>query len=89
MDFMLKRLLEAYPSLSLKDNVRGFTPQQKLAVYRRDKGICQLRIRCKGEKVAWDDWHCDHRKAWSKGGKTTVENGAVACAACNLAKGGD
>ncbi len=89
MDFMLKRLLEAYPSLSLKDNVRGFTPQQKLAVYRRDKGICQLRMKCKGEKVAWDDWHCDHRKAWSKGGKTTVENGAVACAACNLAKGGD
>jgi hypothetical protein len=89
MDFMLKRLLEAYPSLSLKDNVRTFTPQQKLAVYRRDKGICQLRIKCKGEKVAWDDWHCDHRKAWSKGGKTTVENGTVACAACNLAKGGD
>ena len=89
MDFMLKRLLEAYPSLSPKDNTRSFTSQQKLAVYRRDKGCCQICIKCKGERVAWDDWHCDHRKAWSKGGKTIVDNGVVACAACNLAKGSD
>lgn len=89
MDFMLKHLLLRYPKLSRKDNVRGFTHQQKLSVFRRDKGVCQVRLKCKGTKVTWDDWHCDHRKAWSKGGKTIVENGQVACTPCNLSKGGN
>lgn len=88
MDFMLKRLLESFPTLSRKDNQREFTHQQKLAIFRRDGGLCQLRIECNGEKVTWDDWHCDHKIAWSKGGPTTVENGVVACAICNLKKGG-
>jgi 5-methylcytosine-specific restriction endonuclease McrA len=78
-----------HPKLSRKDNVRGFTHQQKLSVFRRDKGVCQVRIKCKGVKVAWDDWHCDHKKPWSKGGKTNVENGQVACTPCNLSKGGN
>lgn len=89
MDFMLRHLLTEHPSLSRKDNVRGFADQQKLTVFRRDKGICQVRKKCKGVKVTWDAWHCDHKKAWSKGGKTTVENGQVACTACNLSKGGN
>ncbi|MGI8569501.1 MAG: HNH endonuclease [Methylocella sp.] len=38
-------------------------------------------------KISWDDWHADHRLPWSKGGKTTVENGQVSCTACNLSKG--
>lgn len=89
MDFMLRRLLQAFPGLSRKDNQRDFTHQQRLAVFRRDGGFCQLKLRCSGDKVSWDDWHCDHRLAWSKGGHSTVENGVVACPACNLAKGND
>lgn len=89
MDFMLKHLLLRHPTLSRKDNLRGFTAQQKLSVFRRDKGICRVRLKCRGVKVTWDDWHCDHKKAWSKGGKTVVENGQVACTPCNLAKGGN
>lgn len=89
MDFMLRHLLTRYPSLSRKDNQRGFTEQQKLTVFRRDKGICRVKLKCKGVKVTWDEWHCDHKKPWSKGGKTTVENGQVACTACNLSKGGN
>ena len=88
MDFLLRDLLTMHDGLSLKDNQRSFTPQQRLAVYRRDGGTCQLRLRCKGERVRWDRWHCDHRVPWSAGGKTTVENGQVACVACNLVKGG-
>ena len=61
-----------------------FTDAQRRAVFRRDECRCQLGIKCSREKVKWDDWHCDHRLAWTEGGKTTVENG---CAACNLAKG--
>ena len=80
------RFLMAYPDIEQKDNQREFSFGQRLAIYRRDKGICQLRIRCGGTKCDWDNWHADHKKPWSKGGKTTVENGQVACPGCNLAK---
>lgn len=87
MEFLMRNLLEKYPDLSQKDEQRDFTHIQKLAIYRRDKGICQLKIKCEGEKVAWDNWHCDHIVPWSKGGKTTVANGQVACSSCNCSKG--
>ena len=87
LDFLLRDLLAYFPNLSLKDNHRDFTPQQKLAIFRRDQQTCQVGLRCDGVKVAWDYWHCDHRVAWSRGGLTTVENGQVSCPECNLAKG--
>lgn len=86
MEFMLRNMLEKYPNIRLKDNQRDFTHLQRLAIFRRDGGICQLRIKCDGAKLTWDDWHCDHIKPWSKGGKTTVENGQVSCSACNASK---
>lgn len=86
MEFMLRKLLEKYSNLSLKDNQREFTHFQKLAVFRRDKGICKVGIKCDGVKLSWDAWHCDHKTPWSKGGKTTVENGQASCAVCNLSK---
>jgi hypothetical protein len=89
MEFMLKSLLGQYPGVRLKDNQRAFTSIQKLTVFRRDKGICQLKRVCSGEQLTWDAWHCDHRQAWSRGGATTVENGQVACGPCNLAKGAE
>ncbi|MBI4147624.1 DUF262 domain-containing protein [Candidatus Woesearchaeota archaeon] len=89
MEFMLRNLLEKYPKLSRKDNQRNFTHLQKLAVFRRDNGLCQLKLKCNGKKLTWDNWECDHIKPWSKGGLTTVENGQVACPECNVAKGGD
>jgi len=89
LDFMLRDLLERFPDLPLKDNQRGFTHIQKLAVFRRDNQMCQVKLKCEGIRVEWDNWHCDHKTAWSKGGATTVANGQVACPPCNLAKGGD
>lgn len=86
MEFMLRHLLERFPELPLKDNQRDFKQVQRLTVFRRDKGVCQLRIRCDGAVLAWDDWHCDHILPWSRGGQTTVANGQAACSACNLAK---
>lgn len=88
-DFMLRSLLAAHCNIQLKDDQRIFTPEQRLVVFRRDGAICQLRLRCTGVKVQWGDWHCDHRVPWSNGGRTTVENGQVACSTCNLAKGAD
>ncbi len=69
------------------DNTREFSNEQKLAIFRRDKSFCQLKNKCVGKKLGWDDdWHIDHKIAFSKGGKTTVANGQLACAQCNLAK---
>lgn len=87
MEFMLRHFLEANPNIQTKDNQRSFTQVQRLAVFRRDKGHCQLKFKCDGVKLSWDDWHCDHIDPWTAGGKTTVKNAHVACAACNLSKG--
>lgn len=89
MEFMLRDLLEKHPTLSRKDNQRGFTHLQKITVFRRDKGMCQLKIKCDGKKLTWDGWECDHKTPWSKGGETTVYNGQVSCPECNASKGGD
>ena len=47
-----------------------------------------MKLKCDGAKVAWDHWHADHKVPHVKGGKATVANGQVACAACNLSKSG-
>ncbi|MCK5519935.1 MAG: HNH endonuclease, partial [Candidatus Marinimicrobia bacterium] len=86
-DYLLLKYLEYNPSIQLKDENRIFSHEQRLAIYRKDQGFCQLRIKCDGKKCDWDNWDADHIIAWSNGGKTTVENGQVACAECNRSKG--
>ena len=87
LDTFEKRFFEANPTIEPKDLERGFSHEQRLAIFRRDGGICQLRIACTGDKVVWGHWHADHKLPHTHGGKTTVENGQVACPACNLKKG--
>lgn len=84
--FLEKRFFLALPNIQLKDDARSFTPEQCLAIYRKNEGRCQLQIRCQGKKRSWGQWHADHITAHSMGGKTTVANGQVACLACNAAK---
>lgn len=83
---LLTRMLSEIADLAPLDQQRIFTHEQRLAIFRRDGGICQARLKCSGAECHWDHWHADHRIAWSKGGKTTVENGQVTCIDCNLAK---
>lgn len=87
LEFLEKRFFLACPNIPTIDEIRTFTHEQRLAIFRRDEGCCQLRIRCNGEKLGWDDWHADHIVPHSQGGKTTVANGQVACMRCNSAKG--
>lgn len=82
-----ERFFLAFPNIEPIDVLRAFSHEQRVAIYRRDKGHCQLKLRCNGEKVGWDNWHADHIVPHSKGGKTTVANGQIACPACNQAKG--
>ena len=86
-DFLLRKFFEAVPDIEPKDSQRLFSHEQRLAIFRRDNCLCQLRLKCDGVKCEWDAWEADHKVAWSQGGKTTVENGQVACPACNSSKG--
>lgn len=85
-ELLMRKLFEQIPDIKLKDNQRAFTYEQRLAIYRRDNGICRVRLACTGEKCEWDNWEADHKTAWSGGGPTTVENGQVACISCNRVK---
>jgi Protein of unknown function DUF262/HNH endonuclease len=87
VDFMFKDLLIHVQGITLKDESRIFSHDQKMAIFRRDGGHCQLKIKCGGDKLPWDNWHCDHRIPHSKGGKTVVENGLASCVSCNTSKG--
>lgn len=85
-EFLLRKLFEEIPDVEQKDNQRLFTHEQRLAIFRRDGGRCQIQLKCQGLKCEWDAWAADHKLAWSKGGKTTVANGQVGCIPCNSAK---
>lgn len=87
VETMERRFFLACPLIELVDPIRDFSHEQRLAIFRRDGGVCQLRITCEGEKVSWDNWHADHKVPHSKGGKTTVANGQIGCVKCNLTKG--
>lgn len=87
LEFLLRKFFEAVPDISLKDDQRLFSREQRLAIFRRDGGVCHIKRKCRGVKCGWDAWEADHIVAWSKGGRTTVENGQVACLPCNSSKG--
>lgn len=86
-DFLLRKFFEIVPDIQQKDDQRLFSHEQRLAIFRRDGGLCQVKVKCNGVKCEWDAWEADHITPWSKGGKTTVVNGQVGCLACNSAKG--
>jgi Protein of unknown function DUF262/HNH endonuclease len=82
-DVLRKYLLLGAPEMEQKDNTRGFKPEQRLAVYYRDKGICQIcSVVCEG-----DAWEVDHVIPYSRGGKTLLGNAQLTCVPCNRSKG--
>jgi hypothetical protein len=86
LELMEKHFFLAYPEIEPLDTARIFTPEQRLAIFRKDNGHCQLKMACDGAKLSWGEWHADHIVPYSKGGKTIVANGQAACPACNLTK---
>lgn len=82
-DFVKQYILSSIPDLVLKDRQRGFSDEQRNALYLRSKGECaKCRVHCdQGE------FHADHVVPHSKGGETKISNGQVLCPRCNLEKG--
>lgn len=87
LKLMEERFFLACPDIPILDENRGFAHAQRLAIFRRDGGHCQLQLKCSGDRLGWAEWHADHKIPHSKGGRTTVENGQVACSTCNQSKG--
>lgn len=86
VEYVEKLFFSTYPAIELKDKNRTFSHEQRLAIYRRGNGACQIKLKCGGDRVSWGDWQADHIIPYAKGGKTTVENGQIACSTCNIAK---
>ena len=75
-----------------KDDQRNFNEAQKIAIYRHDKGLCQICLsEGKSEKearVSWSEYEADHILAHSKGGATDIDNAQVLCRTHNRKKSG-
>jgi hypothetical protein len=71
------------------DSVRKFSYEEKLILYKKCGGICQLEHNGKvcGKQIDYDDAVVDHIKPHSKGGKTELSNGRIAFNLCNIARG--
>ncbi len=71
----------------------GFGPKKKRTLSLRDKQILYRRAkgRCEacGKKIEFDEMQVGHRKAYSKGGATTLANAACLCYRCNKLQGTD
>ena len=75
-----------------KDEQRSFSEAQRIQIYIRDRGICQI---CRDEQksperewiVPWSEYEADHVLPHSKGGQTLIDNGQVLCREHNRAKG--
>ena len=74
-----------------KDDQRAFSEEQRIAIYLRDRGICQVCV-AEGKPdreciVPWSEFEADHVLPHSKGGQTLIENGQVLCREHNRQKG--
>ena len=76
----------------IKDTVRFFNEAQRIAVYRREKGLCKPCLaEGKGEivsTVSWSDYQTDHIISYITGVKTEEANAQVLCRCHNAQKGG-
>jgi 5-methylcytosine-specific restriction endonuclease McrA len=70
--------------LERKDADRLFSPEQRRILWNTaDERVC---AEC-GCALSWRDFHADHIKPFSLGGKTSLDNAALLCVRHNLTKG--
>jgi len=82
-DIILDRFFSRY-EITAKDDNRFFNDEQKIEIYRKYDGKCQICSKSLTFKNF--DTHYHHKKAWSKGGKSSIENGLLVCKNCHLKK---
>jgi len=74
-----------------KDDKRRFNEAERIRIYRRDNGLCQICIEegkpAEEAHVPWTEFEADHVTPHAEGGPTVVENGQVLCRYHNRQKG--
>ena len=74
-----------------KDTKRAFDESQRIAIYRRDRGLCQQCIsegQMESEAVVpWKEYEADHILAHTHGGTTDLNNAQLLCKPHNRTKG--
>ena len=68
-----------------KDRLRQFPASDRVVAWYRADGTCEAKD-CDA-KVGFNEFHADHSRAWSRGGRTSKENIRVLCPTHNLSKG--
>ena len=63
-------------------SIRKFSDKDKRTAYEKQNGICPI---C-GTHHEIEEMEGDHIVAWSKGGKTTIDNLQMLCKKCNREK---
>ena len=63
-------------------SMRAFPESDKLIMFERQNHKCAM---C-GKEKEYSEMHGDHIIPWSKGGRTTLDNGQMLCVDCNLRK---
>jgi hypothetical protein len=84
-----KELLGCYNITGL-DSKRFFTKDDKKILYEKlDNGNTRGKKLCPhcSKEYSFDDFEIDHRTAWSKGGRTDLNNADLLCKKCNASKG--
>lgn len=77
--------------LMRKDIKRAFNEAERIKIYRKDRGVCQMCLEeglpPEQAVVPWKEYEADHVVPHSRGGATIVENGQVLCRRHNRIKG--
>lgn len=76
-------------SIPFLDPKRNFTYEEKLILYRKAKGLCEIEcngLKC-GRPIEFDDSVVDHIVPHSKKGQTELTNGRIAYHTCNISRG--
>ena len=77
--------------LQQKDPKRHFDESQRIAIFRRDRGLCQECLaegRVESEAmVSWSEYEADHIVAHTHGGATDLSNAQLLCQQHNRSKG--
>ena len=83
-DFLKNWFLEKIDDLEpiLRDSQRIFTQEQRVILYARSGGKCQL---C-NTPITQDNFDADHIIRYTDGGKTSLNNGRALCITCNRSR---
>ena len=77
-------------ALTQKHTKRAFDESQRIAIYRRDRGLCQMCLADghadSASLVPWAEYEADHILAHSHGGLTDLSNAQLLCKLHNRQK---